>query len=98
MAKPLKEQAFATPDKVAELVQKVYAAIQQELLPILAKMKLYLQNPSTRTILFKPIKTNIVEAHTQVESLLKAEYSAEEQANINMISIQDLQTQLDNLL
>ncbi|CAN7130207.1 unnamed protein product [Brassica rapa subsp. narinosa] len=98
MAKPLKEQAFATPDKVAELVQKVYAAIQQELLPILAKMKLYLQNPSTRTILFKPIKTNIVEAHTQVESLLKAEYSAEEQASINMISIQDLQTQLDNLL
>ncbi|CAN7064586.1 unnamed protein product [Brassica oleracea var. botrytis] len=98
MGKPLKEQAFATPDKVAELVQKVYAAIQQELLPILAKMKLYLQNPSTRTILFKPIKTNIVEAHTQVESLLKAEYSAEEQANINMISIQDLQTQLDNLL
>ncbi|ESQ27844.1 hypothetical protein EUTSA_v10018146mg [Eutrema salsugineum] len=98
MAKPLKEQAFATPDKVAELVQKVYAAIQQELLPILAKMKLYLQNPSTRTILFKPIKTNIVEAHTQVESLLKAEYSAEEQANINMISILDLQTQLDNLL
>ncbi|XP_010461756.1 PREDICTED: conserved oligomeric Golgi complex subunit 3-like [Camelina sativa] len=57
MAKPLKEQAFATPDKVAELVQKVYAAIQQELLPILAKMKLYLQNPSTRTILFKPIKS-----------------------------------------
>ncbi|KAL9311617.1 putative oligomeric Golgi complex, subunit 3 protein [Arabidopsis thaliana] len=98
MAKPLKEQAFATPDKVVELVQKVYAAIQQELLPILAKMKLYLQNPSTRTILFKPIKTNIVEAHTQVESLLKAEYSAEEQANINMISIQDLQTQLDNFL
>ncbi|XP_018449460.1 conserved oligomeric Golgi complex subunit 3 isoform X1 [Raphanus sativus] len=98
MAKPLKEQAFATPDKVAELVQKVYAAIQQELLPILAKMKLYLQNPSTRTILFKPIKTNIVEAHTQVESLLKAEYSAEEQASVNMISIQDLQTQLDNLL
>ncbi|CAH8334719.1 unnamed protein product [Eruca vesicaria subsp. sativa] len=98
MAKPLKEQGFATPDKVAELVQKVYAAIQQELLPILAKMKLYLQNSSTRTILFKPIKTNIVEAHTQVESLLKAEYSAEEQANVNMISIQDLQTQLDNLL
>ncbi|XP_019099440.1 PREDICTED: conserved oligomeric Golgi complex subunit 3-like isoform X1 [Camelina sativa] len=98
MAKPLKEQAFATPDKVAELVQKVYAAIQQELLPILAKMKLYLQNPSTRTILFKPIKSNIVEAHTQVESLLKAEYTADEQASISMISIQDLQTQLDNFL
>ncbi|XP_010537514.1 PREDICTED: conserved oligomeric Golgi complex subunit 3 isoform X2 [Tarenaya hassleriana] len=98
MAKPIKEQAFATPDKVAEIVQKVNAAIQQELLLVLAKMKLYLQNPSTRTILFKPIKTNIVEAHAQVESLLKAEYSSKERSDIKMISIQDLQTQLDNLL
>ncbi|KAG2699275.1 hypothetical protein I3843_07G184700 [Carya illinoinensis] len=99
MAKPLKDQAFATPDKVAELVQKVSTAIQQELPTVMAKMKLYLQNPSTRTILFKPIKTNIVEAHVQVQSMLKAEYSTEEiESVINMVSIQDLQTQLDNLL
>ncbi|KAJ4708719.1 Conserved oligomeric Golgi complex, subunit 3 [Melia azedarach] len=98
MAKPLKDQAFATPDKVAELVQKVNAAIQNELPPVMAKMKLYLQNPSTRTILFKPVKTNIVEAHIQVQSLLKAEYSPEEQIIINMVSITDLQAQLDSLL
>lgn len=98
MAKPLKDQAFATPDKVAELVQKVNAAIQQELPPVMAKMKLYLQNPSTRTILFKPVKTNIVEAHIQVQSLLKAEYTPEEQSIINMVSIPGLQAQLDSLL
>ncbi|GLT74223.1 hypothetical protein SLA2020_460310 [Shorea laevis] len=98
MAKPLKEQAFATPEKVAELVQKVNSAIQQELPLVMAKMELYLQNPSTRTILFKPIKTNIVEAHIQVQSLLKAEYSPEDQHAINMVSIQELQAQLDNLL
>ncbi|XP_056176862.1 conserved oligomeric Golgi complex subunit 3 isoform X2 [Syzygium oleosum] len=99
MARPLKEQAFATPDKVAELVQKVGAAIQEELPRVMAKMKLYLQNPSTRTILFKPIKTNIIEAHVQVQSLLRAEYSPEEiQSVINMVSIQDLQAQLDSYL
>jgi len=99
MAKPLKDQAFATPDKVAELVQKVSVTIQQELPRVMAKMKLYLQNQSTRTILFKPIKGNIVEAHTQVLSLLKSEYSPEEiQGVINMTSIQDLQMQLDSLL
>ncbi|KAL4654547.1 hypothetical protein ACB092_01G387200 [Castanea dentata] len=99
LAKPLKDQAFASPDKVAEIIQKVSAAIQQELPTVTEKMKLYLQNPSTRTILFKPIKTNIVEAHVQVQSLLKAEYSSEEiQGIINMVSIQDLQAQLDNLL
>ncbi|KAL5786510.1 hypothetical protein ACOSQ2_008902 [Xanthoceras sorbifolium] len=98
MAKPLKDQAFATPDKVAELVQKVNTAMQQELPPVMAKMKLYLQNPSTRTILFKPVKTNIVEAHIQVQSLLKSEYSPEEQSLINMVSIPDLHAQLDSLL
>ncbi|KAE8677130.1 Sec34-like family protein isoform 2 [Hibiscus syriacus] len=98
MAKPLKEQAFATPEAVAELVQKVHSAIQQELPLVVAKMKLYLQNPSTRTILFKPIKTNIVEAHIQIQSLLKAEYSPEEKRTINMIAIEELESQLDNLL
>ncbi|KAI9191454.1 hypothetical protein LWI28_008659 [Acer negundo] len=80
MGKPLKEQAFATPDKVAELVRKINKPIQQVLPPVTAKMNLYLQNPSTRTILFKPVKTNIVEAHIQVQSLLKSEYSPEEQS------------------
>lgn len=36
--------------------EQVSAAIQQELPKVMANMKLYLQNSSTRTILFKPIK------------------------------------------
>ncbi|RZC47005.1 hypothetical protein C5167_039947 [Papaver somniferum] len=91
LAKPLRTRAFATPDKVTELVQKVGDAIQKELPVVLTKMKLYLQNPSTRTILFKPIKTNILEAHSQVLALLKSEYTAEDLQIINMKSIQDLQ-------
>eukprot|EP00268_Persea_americana_P062426 TRINITY_DN80025_c0_g1_i1.p1 TRINITY_DN80025_c0_g1~~TRINITY_DN80025_c0_g1_i1.p1 ORF type:complete len:782 (+),score=145.88 TRINITY_DN80025_c0_g1_i1:239-2584(+) len=98
LTKPLRNQAFATPDKVTELVQKVRNAIQQELPGVMMKMKLYLQNPSTRSILFKPIKTNIVEAHVQVQSLLKSEYSPEEMESIGMIPIPDLQAQLDSLL
>ncbi|XP_066327016.1 conserved oligomeric Golgi complex subunit 3-like isoform X1 [Miscanthus floridulus] len=98
LAKPLKTQAFASPDKVAELVQKVAAAIQQDLPKVMTKMRLYLQNPSTRMILFKPIKTNIVEAHIQLQSLLKSEYSTEEMQSIGMLPIPDLQSQLDSLL
>ncbi|KAL7133315.1 hypothetical protein ABFS83_12G132400 [Erythranthe nasuta] len=99
ISKPLKDQAFATPEKVAELVHKVGSAIQQELPRVMAKMKLYLQNPATRAILFKPIKTNIVEAHVQVQSLLKSEYSPEDiQSVVDTISIQDLQAQLDSLM
>ncbi|KAF8769420.1 hypothetical protein HU200_006449 [Digitaria exilis] len=98
LAKPLKTQAFASPDKVAELVQKVSTAIQQDLPKVMTKMRLYLQNPSTRMILFKPIKTNIVEAHIQLQSLLKSEYSNEEMQSIGMFPIADLQSQLDSLL
>ncbi|XP_010939335.1 conserved oligomeric Golgi complex subunit 3 [Elaeis guineensis] len=98
LAKPLKNQAFAAPDKVAELVQKVGTAIEQELPNVITKMKLYLRNPSTRMILFKPIKTNIVEAHLQLQKLLKSEYSAEEMQRIGLVPIQDLQDRLDNVL
>lgn len=99
LEKPLRDQAFATPEKVVELVQKVNAAIQQQLPMVMEKMKLYLQNPTTRMILFNPIKVNIVEAHLQVQNLLKAEYSSEEiQEAINMTPIHVLQTHLDNLL
>ncbi|KAL6010558.1 Golgi transport complex subunit 3 [Asimina triloba] len=98
LAKPLRNQAFASPDKIAELFEKVKSAIEQDLPGVMKKMKLYLQNPSTRTILFKPIKTNIVEANLQVQKLIKSEYSAEEMQSVGMISISDLQTQLDSLL
>lgn len=98
LAKPLRDQAFATPDKVTELVQKVRSAIQEELPGVMTKMKLYLQNPSTRSILFKPIKTNIVEAHLQVQNLLKSEFSPEEMQSIGLLPIPDLQAQLDSLL
>ncbi|XP_042035952.1 conserved oligomeric Golgi complex subunit 3-like [Salvia splendens] len=98
ISKPLKDQAFATPEKISELVQKVGSSIKQELPGVAGKMKLYLQNPTTRSILFKPIRTNIVEAHTQVLNLLKAEYSPEDMQNVNMVSIHDLQAQLDDLM
>nr|GMC73003.1 conserved oligomeric Golgi complex subunit 3 isoform X1 [Ipomoea batatas] len=99
IAKPLKDQAFASMEKIAEILQKVNAAIDQDLPRVLEKMRLYLQNPSTRAILFKPIKTNIIEAHSQVLSLLKKEYSPEDTQNIlNMISLEDLEVKLDSLL
>ncbi|XP_047261186.1 conserved oligomeric Golgi complex subunit 3-like [Capsicum annuum] len=99
IAKPLKDHAFASPEKIAELLQKASTAIDEDLPRVLAKMRLYLQNSSTRAILFKPIKTNILEAHVQVLSLLKKEYTPEDRQNfVNMISVQDLEAKLDKFL
>lgn len=77
-SKRLREQAFASPERLAEMVQKVQTAMQTSLPKAVSKMKLYLNNPSTHSILFKPIKSNIAEAHTQIAALLEAEYTQQE--------------------
>lgn len=98
-------QAFAAPERVAELVGRVREALQGALPAAVAKvrlgdgrsagcigplashrvgaarrphhlparsvpaplqMRLYLPSPSTHAILFKPIKSNVAEAHGQV--------------------------------
>ncbi|CAN4084829.1 unnamed protein product [Withania somnifera] len=99
IAKPLKDHAFASPEKIAELLQKVSIAIDEDLPRVLVKMRLYLQNSSTRAILFKPIKTNILEAHVQVLSLLKKEYTPDDRQDlVKMVSLQYLEAKLDKLL
>ena len=95
--KALKEQAFATPDKVAEMVTSVEEVVKQQVPETVSKMGLYLQNSSTRSILFKPIKSNILEAHGQVLSLLESDYTPEEAAQIRIMKLSDLQSFLDGL-
>jgi hypothetical protein len=75
-------QAFGAPAKLSELVSGVNTAMTDRLPPTVAKTRLYLPNPATRAILFRPIKSNIAEAHGQVAQLLEAEYSPEEAAQV----------------
>lgn len=77
-------QAFATPERLREMVQKVQTAMQSVLPKVVSKMKLYLNNPSTHSILFKPIKSNIAEAHAQIAALLEAEYTQQEVQSIQL--------------
>ncbi len=68
-------QAFASPVRLAEMVGKVREALRDALPGAVAKMKLYLTSPATHAVLFKPIKSNVAEAHGQIAALLEAEYS-----------------------
>ena len=49
-----------------ELVGRVREALGGALPGAVAAMRAYLPNPSTHAILFKPIKSNVAEAHGQV--------------------------------
>lgn len=95
--KSLKDQAFATPEKVAEMVAKVDESVKKDLPSVVRKMKLYLHNPSTRSILFKPIKSNIIEAYGQIYSLINDEYTIEDIAVIGLPQSAEVQAYLDGL-
>ena len=66
------------------MVQKVQTAMQTSLPKAINKMKLFLNNPSTHAVLFKPIKSNIAEAHAQIAALLEAEYTQQEVQHIQL--------------
>ena len=60
-------------------------------------MGLYLQNSSTRTIFFKPIKLNILEAYGQVLYLLDCDYIQEEAAHVQIMNLFEFQSFFDGL-
>jgi hypothetical protein len=90
-------QAFASAERLAEVVMSVKEGLAGSLPAAVGKMKLYLPNPATQGILFKPIKSNIAEAHGQIAGLLEGEYSAEEAAVVGLLGPAELAAQLDAL-
>lgn len=94
--KKLREQAFAAAPKLAEIVNKVNQELTNTLPVTFNKMKMYLTNPSTHGILFKPVKSNIAEAHGQIAQLLEHEYSPEEAATVPLMQPQQLGQLLDS--
>eukprot|EP00887_Chlorella_sp_A99_P004229 scaffold15.g4229.t1 len=95
--KPLREQAFASPERLAELVGKVNEALGGALPAAAAALRLYLPSAATRAILLKPIKNNILEAHAQIAALVEGEYAPEEAAAIGLTPADPLNALLDSL-
>ena len=91
-------QAFASPQRVGEMVGKVREALRSTLPAAVARLKLYVRSPTTHAVLLRPIKSNIVEAHSQVATLLASEYTAEEVQAIHLPDPPELAALLDSLL
>mmetsp|Transcript_3843 Transcript_3843/g.9758 ORF Transcript_3843/g.9758 Transcript_3843/m.9758 type:complete len:775 (+) Transcript_3843:95-2419(+) len=95
--KPLKDHAFATPSRLVEIVKTVAEALESNLPEAIRKMKVYVNSPNTQTVLFKPIKSNIAEAHGQIARLLETEYDAETIQMVPLTPPQRLMAILDAL-
>ncbi|KAK9825230.1 hypothetical protein WJX74_002000 [Apatococcus lobatus] len=94
---PLRQQAFAKPERLAEMVGKVREALQSALPKAVNKMKLYLSNASTHGILFRPIKSNVAEAHGQIASLLESDYTSEDAELVQLLPPPELSALLDSI-
>ena len=79
------------------MVKKVRDAMGTALPEALRRMQLYLHNPSTHKVLYRPIKSNIVEAHGQIQALLDSDYTKEEVATISLASPTELMHLLDSI-
>ena len=74
----LREQAFALPPRVTELIVRTNASLAVVLPDAAARACGFLPTGNTAEVLMRPVNANIVEAHAQMASLLDAEYSGEE--------------------
>ncbi|KAH7624210.1 hypothetical protein Ndes2526B_g01470 [Nannochloris sp. 'desiccata'] len=95
--KPLREHAFAAPERIIEVAASVNASLNGPLPEAAAALKAYLPAEQTRAALFKPIRSNVVEAHTQLIGLLQGEYSAEEVAAAALPNEEQLEAMLDSM-
>ena len=65
-------------------------ALSSDLPTCVSKMSLYITSAATREIIFNPIRSNIAEAHSQIASLLEAEYESQDIQSIKLKSPTEL--------
>jgi len=95
--KPLREHAFAAPERVADVVSAVNAALEGPFRQAVSELKLYLPSAGTQTALLRPIKENVAEAHSQLEALIDAEYQAQDKDQIGLMPKERLDALLESL-
>merc|ERR1712000_720772 len=80
---------------VNNAVNQVLDRISNRLGDIVQNTSSYLTNATTQQILFKPIRTNIVQSFEEMRTLLDKHYTVEERETIKLIENDDLNTLLD---
>jgi hypothetical protein len=90
--------AFASAERVAELVTRTNAALPTALARAAGRARAYLPEGPIAAVLFRPIKANIAEAHAQMAALLEAEYGREAAAAVPLLEPEALRGVLDAAL
>lgn len=95
--KRLPEHAFASPERLADIVREVNHGLDVDLPEIVQKMRTYLPRQGTFSTLYKPIKANIIDAHAQISAILERQYHPAERQSIPLKPKDDLVEFMDAL-
>ncbi|KAF0700673.1 Aste57867_8851 [Aphanomyces stellatus] len=70
----LRTQAHATPDTVGAMLEQLMTRLQAQIPVVQHKIREYLANASTESILFKPVQKGLMDVMDQLKAILEKEY------------------------
>eukprot|EP00210_Caulerpa_lentillifera_P003273 g3124.t1 len=89
------EHAFASVERLSEIVELVNENLESTLPNLVSKIKLYLPQQSTFSTLFRPMKANIIDAHLQLKAILNSDYKGTDLTAIQLKTKEQLHVILE---
>lgn len=93
----LKNQPFAVPEKVADVVSSSLKNIRTHLPNIQRSMQLYLANRDTEFILFKPVRTNVMNSFSKLMDIITNNFNEEDKTIIACPTQEEVSALLSSL-
>ena len=94
----IRNQVFASPDRIKQIIDDVNNRINVQLPTLLSQLKIYINNPITLNILYRPIKDQIMESLQQLTHLINTQYLPEDRSILDLSIIQLIQSKLDSYI
>mmetsp|Transcript_9495 Transcript_9495/g.43135 ORF Transcript_9495/g.43135 Transcript_9495/m.43135 type:complete len:126 (+) Transcript_9495:2037-2414(+) len=92
---PISTLAFATPERLAEIVLQVNGALAHKLPQLIRQMTLYIDSTVSRDMILNAIKSNVVEAHSQFAGFVMNQYGDNTPSKIDLKLPSELAKLLD---
>ncbi|KAG1667317.1 Conserved oligomeric Golgi complex subunit 3 [Nymphon striatum] len=94
----LKDQPFASAEKVADVVCQGYKILKSQLATLSSSLSLYLANRETEHILFRPVRNNIHQTYEQLIQIVKNNYPEEDQTVIACPSLEQINILMNSVM
>ncbi|KAF2359926.1 Conserved oligomeric Golgi complex subunit 3 [Trinorchestia longiramus] len=94
----IKNQPFASPAKIGEVVSEVCRNIRSKLPKLQRSLHLYLANRDTEFILLKPVRINVASSFVRMNRILSENYSPDDVLIANCPSVDEVNMMMNALL